>query len=64
MIDFCNTNTVWASVLVETCWRLGLTTAILCPGSRCTPLTIDFARHHNIDTIHILDYRSAAFFDF
>ena len=62
MIDFSNTNTVWASVLVETCCRLGITTAILCPGSRCTPLTIAFARHPQINTIPILDERSAAFF--
>ncbi|MGF1540321.1 MAG: 2-succinyl-5-enolpyruvyl-6-hydroxy-3-cyclohexene-1-carboxylic-acid synthase [Pleurocapsa sp.] len=62
MIDFRNTNTVWASVLVETCWRLGLTTAVLCPGSRCSPLTIALARHPQIEAISILDERSAAFF--
>ncbi len=62
MIDFRNTNTVWASVLVETFWRLHLTTAILCPGSRCTPLTVAFAGHPKIETIPILDERSAAFF--
>jgi 2-succinyl-5-enolpyruvyl-6-hydroxy-3-cyclohexene-1-carboxylate synthase len=62
MIDFRNTNTVWASVLVETCWRLGLTTAVLCPGSRCSPLTVALARHPQIESIPILDERSAAFF--
>ena len=62
MIDFRNTNTVWASVLVETFWRLGSTTAILCPGSRCTPITIAFAQHPKIEAIPILDERSAAFF--
>ncbi|MGL4498903.1 MAG: 2-succinyl-5-enolpyruvyl-6-hydroxy-3-cyclohexene-1-carboxylic-acid synthase [Planktothrix sp.] len=62
MIDFRNINTVWASVLVETLAKLGLKTAILCPGSRSTPLTVAFAQHSSIETIPILDERSAAFF--
>ena len=62
MIDFRNINTVWASVLVETLAQVGLKTAILCPGSRSTPLTIAFAQHYSIETIPILDERSAAFF--
>jgi 2-succinyl-5-enolpyruvyl-6-hydroxy-3-cyclohexene-1-carboxylate synthase len=61
-IDFRNTNTIWASVLVETFYQLGLTTAIACPGSRSTPLTIAFATHPQIEAIPILDERSAAFF--
>jgi 2-succinyl-5-enolpyruvyl-6-hydroxy-3-cyclohexene-1-carboxylate synthase len=62
MIDFRNTNTVWASILVETLHRLGLTTAIISPGSRSTPLTFAFAQHPNIESIPVLDERSAAFF--
>jgi 2-succinyl-5-enolpyruvyl-6-hydroxy-3-cyclohexene-1-carboxylate synthase len=61
-IDFRNTNTLWASILVETLFRLGLTTAVVCPGSRSTPLTLAFARHPNFDAIPILDERSASFF--
>ncbi|MBD2579910.1 2-succinyl-5-enolpyruvyl-6-hydroxy-3-cyclohexene-1-carboxylic-acid synthase [Oscillatoria sp. FACHB-1406] len=61
-LDFRNLNTLWASIFVETLHRLGLTTAILCPGSRSTPLTVAFARHPNIDAIALLDERSAAFF--
>ncbi len=61
-IDFRNTNTVWASILVESLQRLGLTTAVVCPGSRSTPLAIAFAQHDQIDAIPILDERSAAFF--
>lgn len=61
-IDFRNTNTIWASILAETLKRLGLTTAIICPGSRSTPLTIAFAQQQQIDTIPVLDERSAAFF--
>jgi 2-succinyl-5-enolpyruvyl-6-hydroxy-3-cyclohexene-1-carboxylate synthase len=62
MIDFRNTNTVWASILVETLHRLGLMTAIICPGSRSTPLAIAFAQHQQIEAIPVLDERSAGFF--
>lgn len=61
-LDFRNPNTVWASVLVETLHRLGLTTAVICPGSRSTPLAVAFAQHEQIEAIPILDERSAAFF--
>ncbi|MEL6471482.1 MAG: 2-succinyl-5-enolpyruvyl-6-hydroxy-3-cyclohexene-1-carboxylic-acid synthase [Cyanobacteria bacterium J06623_4] len=61
-IDFRNTNSLWASVAAETLARLGLQTAILCPGSRSTPLTFAFAAHAQIETLPILDERSAAFF--
>ncbi len=61
-IDFRNTNSLWASIAVETLARLGLQTAILCPGSRSTPLTFAFANHPTIEALPILDERSAAFF--
>lgn len=61
-INFSNINTIWASVLVETLARLGLTTAIICPGSRSAPLAIAFAAHPQVEAIPILDERSAAFF--
>ncbi|HEY9671638.1 MAG TPA: 2-succinyl-5-enolpyruvyl-6-hydroxy-3-cyclohexene-1-carboxylic-acid synthase [Waterburya sp.] len=61
-IDFRNTNTVWASILTETLQRLGLSTAVICPGSRSTPLTVAFAQHEDIEAIPVLDERSAAFF--
>ena len=61
-IDFCNTNSLWASVAVETLTRLGLQTVVLCPGSRSTPLTVAFANHPEIEALPILDERSAAFF--
>lgn len=60
-IDFRNTNTVWASILAETLKRLGLTTAVICPGSRSTPLTVAFAQQEDIEAIPVLDERSAAF---
>jgi 2-succinyl-5-enolpyruvyl-6-hydroxy-3-cyclohexene-1-carboxylate synthase len=61
-IDFSNTNSVWASILVETLWRLGLTHAVICPGSRSAPLAVAFAAHAQITAIPVLDERSAAFF--
>jgi 2-succinyl-5-enolpyruvyl-6-hydroxy-3-cyclohexene-1-carboxylate synthase len=61
-IDFRNVNSVWASVAVETLARLGLQTAIVCPGSRSTPLTLAFAQHPHIEALPVLDERSAAFF--
>ena len=61
-IDFRNTNTIWASILAETLNRLGLTTAVICPGSRSAPLAIAFASHTEIEAIPVLDERSAAFF--
>ena len=62
MIDFRNVNTLWSSILVETLYLCGLTTAVVCPGSRSTPLAVAFAAHLEITAIPILDERSAAFF--
>lgn len=62
MIDFRNVNTLWASVLVETLHHCGVITAVVCPGSRSTPLTVAFANHPQITAIPILDERSASFF--
>ncbi len=62
VLDFRNTNTLWASVLAETLSRSGLQTAIICPGSRSAPLAVAFAQHPAIEAIAILDERSAAFF--
>lgn len=62
MIDFRNTNSVWASILTQTLKRLGLTTAVICPGSRSTPLAIALAQTDGVEAIPILDERSASFF--
>jgi 2-succinyl-5-enolpyruvyl-6-hydroxy-3-cyclohexene-1-carboxylate synthase len=61
MLDFRNLNTLWASILAETLYRCGVTTAIVCPGSRSAPLTIALAQHPHIEAIPILDERSASF---
>ncbi|MEH2409041.1 2-succinyl-5-enolpyruvyl-6-hydroxy-3-cyclohexene-1-carboxylic-acid synthase [Nostoc sp.] len=62
-IAFKNINQLWAYILTETLKRLGLTCAIICPGSRSTPLVVAFAQQvPEIEAISILDERSAAFF--
>ena len=43
------------------CSAKGIKEAVVCPGSRCAPLTISFARHTGINTRTISDERSAAF---
>ncbi|WP_017300775.1 2-succinyl-5-enolpyruvyl-6-hydroxy-3-cyclohexene-1-carboxylic-acid synthase [Nodosilinea nodulosa] len=60
--DFRNTNTLWASVLAATLARLGLSTAVISPGSRSTPLTVALVAHPGIEAVPVLDERSAAFF--
>ncbi len=62
MVDFTNSNSLAASVLVETWFRLGLRQAVICPGSRSSPLTVALARHGGIDCVVSLDERSASFF--
>ncbi|NJL02301.1 MAG: 2-succinyl-5-enolpyruvyl-6-hydroxy-3-cyclohexene-1-carboxylic-acid synthase [Spirulinaceae cyanobacterium SM2_1_0] len=61
-LDFRNANSLWAAVLLETWYRLGLRLAIISPGSRSTPLTVASAQHPGVEAIAILDERSAAFF--
>jgi 2-succinyl-5-enolpyruvyl-6-hydroxy-3-cyclohexene-1-carboxylate synthase len=62
LLDYRNTNSLWGSVLVETLFKVGLREAVISPGSRSTPLTMAFARRHDIESIPVLDERSAAFF--
>jgi 2-succinyl-5-enolpyruvyl-6-hydroxy-3-cyclohexene-1-carboxylate synthase len=62
-LTFNNLNQVWSYVLTETLKRLGLNCAVICPGSRSTPLTVAFVEQiPDIEAIPILDERSAAFF--
>ena len=61
-IGFRNINELWASIFTETLRLMGLTSAVICPGSRSTPLTVAFAQSPDIEVIPILDERSAAFF--
>lgn len=47
--------------IAEICRYHGVETAILCPGSRCAPLTLAFSRTSGILCHSIVDERSAAF---
>jgi len=57
-----NRNTLWANVLVDELAAAGVEYACLAPGSRSTPLTTAFAAHDDVETVSLLDERSAAFF--
>lgn len=61
-LDTRNVNALWATVFVETLVRVGVTRAVIAPGSRSTPLTLAFAAHPQVEAIPVLDERSAAFF--
>lgn len=47
--------------ITEICRFHGVETAVLCPGSRCAPLTLAFSRDKHIRALSIVDERSAAF---
>lgn len=47
--------------IAEICAQQHITQAVLCPGSRCAPLTLAFTRHTGITTRTFSDERSAAF---
>jgi 2-succinyl-5-enolpyruvyl-6-hydroxy-3-cyclohexene-1-carboxylate synthase len=47
--------------IAQLCSQKGLSQAIVCPGSRCAPLTLAFASHTNFTTRTISDERSASF---
>ena len=47
--------------IAELCSQKGITQTVLCPGSRCAPLTLAFARHPRINTRSFSDERSAGF---
>ena len=54
-------NTAHLYKLVEMCARNGVSKAVVCPGSRCAPLLLGFGKHPEIETISVVDERSAAF---
>ena len=47
--------------IAELCVRKNIHQVVLCPGSRCAPLTLAFARHPHIKTRIFSDERSAGF---
>lgn len=47
--------------IAEICHQKGIRHVVLCPGSRCAPLTLAFTRHGNFDVKVLSDERSASF---
>jgi 2-succinyl-5-enolpyruvyl-6-hydroxy-3-cyclohexene-1-carboxylate synthase len=60
-LDSRNVNALWGSVVAETLVRMGVTRAVVSPGSRSTPLAFAFARHPGMEAVPVLDERSAGF---
>ncbi|KAI7754357.1 hypothetical protein M8C21_006045 [Ambrosia artemisiifolia] len=56
-----NINALWASLMIEECYRLGLTYFCIAPGSRSSPLAIAATSHPMISCIACIDERSLAF---
>ncbi|PIA57589.1 hypothetical protein AQUCO_00600361v1 [Aquilegia coerulea] len=56
-----NINSVWASLIVEECTRLGLTYFCIAPGSRSSPLAVAASTHPRTTCISCFDERSLAF---
>ncbi|CAL8994804.1 unnamed protein product [Prunus brigantina] len=59
--DCANINTVWASLIIEECCRLGLMYFCVAPGSRSSPLAVAASTHPLITCIVCFDERSLAF---
>ena len=57
-----NTNMLWAATIGETLSRMGVTDAVLSPGSRVAPLVTGLTSNPKLNTHTILDERSASFF--
>lgn len=51
-----------AQLVISACQHFHIDTVVISPGSRNAPLTIGFTNHPDIDTVSIVDERSAAFF--
>jgi len=55
-------NQLWARALVEELVRGGVEHAVVCPGSRSTPLALACAEQAGLKTWSVIDERSEAFF--
>ncbi len=61
-MDTTNRNTALASALADELARCGVERAVICPGSRSTPLALALWRQREIEVRVIVDERSAGFF--
>ena len=57
-----NLNSSIGAFVAEVIARLGVEFVVTCPGSRSAPLTLGASRNSKLETLSILDERSAAFF--
>lgn len=60
--DSAYLNHIWSRTIVETLRAKGLRHAVVCPGSRSSPLALAFAQTNVIESVPVLDERSAGFF--
>ena len=56
------TQTVWADVIAAALVEAGVTTCVVSPGSRSTPLVAALARDGRLELPVVIDERAAAFF--
>lgn len=61
-LSLSNINSAVGAFVFEVLARLGVEMVVTCPGSRSTPLTFAAARNAKLETVSIVDERSAAFF--
>ncbi|XP_071926454.1 protein PHYLLO, chloroplastic isoform X3 [Coffea arabica] len=60
-LDCPNINSLWASLIIEECTRLGLTYICVAPGSRSSPLAIAASAHPLTTCVACIDERSLSF---
>jgi 2-succinyl-5-enolpyruvyl-6-hydroxy-3-cyclohexene-1-carboxylate synthase len=60
--DLAQINARWGQLLITSLARLGVRQAVIAPGLRSVPLALGLANEKRIETISVLDERSAGFF--
>lgn len=57
-----NPSTQWGALVIDTLATAGVDTVVISPGSRSTPLVVAAHEHPAIETVSIIDERSASYF--